>query len=173
MEQKLKRLIAVYKLEKHVHLLGAMSPDEVRKYMEETEIYIFTSDFQEGWGAVLNEAMNSACAVVASHAIGSVPYLLKNGQNGMVYRNQDVEDLFSKVSYLLEHKIQRENMGRSAYCTIVQLWNSDVAAERLLKMLEELKVYGSCDLYKDGPCSRAEIIQNDWIDHDMESRKCT
>lgn len=167
MEQKLKHLITVYKLEKHVRLLGAMSPDEVRKYMEQTEIYVFTSDFQEGWGAVLNEAMNSACAVVASHAIGSVPYLMENGKNGMVYRNQDEEDLFSKVSYLLDHKTERENIGRQAYNTIVQLWNSDIAAERLIKLIEELKACGSCDLYEDGPCSKAELIPNDWIEYEM------
>ena len=49
--------------------------------MEKSEIFLFTSDKGEGWGAVLNESMNSACAVVASHAIGSVPFLLKDGEN--------------------------------------------------------------------------------------------
>lgn len=51
-----------------------MKASEVRSYMEKADIYLFTSDFNEGWGAVLNESMNSGCAVVASHAIGSVPF---------------------------------------------------------------------------------------------------
>ena len=33
--------------------------------MEQADIYLFTSDRNEGWGAVANEAMNSACAMVA------------------------------------------------------------------------------------------------------------
>jgi hypothetical protein len=36
-----------------------MPPEEVRVHMEQSNIYLFTSDFGEGWGAVLNEAMNS------------------------------------------------------------------------------------------------------------------
>ena len=58
------------KLQKEVKLLGSVNNKEVRSYMEKADIYLFTSDFGEGWGAVLNEAMNSGCAVVASHAIG-------------------------------------------------------------------------------------------------------
>ncbi len=52
-------------------MLGAMSPDKVRAYMERADVFLFTSDFNEGWGAVLNESMNSGCAVVASHAMVS------------------------------------------------------------------------------------------------------
>ena len=81
-------MIREKKLEDCVHMLGAMSPDEVRKHMEQANIFLFTSDRNEGWGAVLNEAMNSGCAVVASHAIGSVPYLIKNGNNGYIYENE-------------------------------------------------------------------------------------
>ena len=31
--------------------------------------------------------MNSACAVVANSAIGSVPFLIKNKENGLIYEN--------------------------------------------------------------------------------------
>ena len=34
--------------------------------MEKADIFLFTSDRREGWGAVANEAMNSACALVVS-----------------------------------------------------------------------------------------------------------
>lgn len=84
-EDNIRRLIKEYGLEDNVKLLGAMKPDDVRSVMLRSEIFLFTSDFNEGWGAVLNEAMNSACAVVASHAIGSAPFLINNGENGYIY----------------------------------------------------------------------------------------
>ena len=62
--------------------------------MEKTGIFLFTSDRQEGWGAVLNEAMNSGCAVVASHLIGAVPFLKKKKKNGLVYSSGDRKTLF-------------------------------------------------------------------------------
>jgi glycosyltransferase involved in cell wall biosynthesis len=45
-------------------------------------VFIFTSDRNEGWGAVLNEAMGSGCAVVAADLIGSVPYLIEHKKMG-------------------------------------------------------------------------------------------
>ena len=74
MEEQLHNMIRDKSLEDCVEMPGAMKASEVRSYMEKADIYLFTSDFNEGWGAVLNESMNSGCAVVASHAIGSVRF---------------------------------------------------------------------------------------------------
>ena len=41
---------------------------------------------KEGWGAVVNEAMSSGCAVVADAEAGSVPYLIENSKDGFIYR---------------------------------------------------------------------------------------
>jgi glycosyltransferase involved in cell wall biosynthesis len=69
-----------------VNFLGSQNPDEVRMLMEKSQIYLTTSDNQEGWGAVINEAMNSGCAVVANKAMGAAPYLLQNGnRQGSLY----------------------------------------------------------------------------------------
>lgn len=55
---------------------------KVREHMEDADIFLFTSDYNGGRGAVLNESMNSGCMVAASHAIGSVPFLLEDGKRG-------------------------------------------------------------------------------------------
>ena len=64
MEAQLHEMIRRKGVEDCVEMLGAMSPDEVRAHMERADVFLFTSDFNEGWGAVLNESMNSGCAVV-------------------------------------------------------------------------------------------------------------
>lgn len=163
MKELLTKQISDCGLENHIRLLGAMKPQQVRKHMDETGIYLFTSDFHEGWGAVLNESMNSGCAVVASHAIGAVPFLLKNGENGLVYQYGNDDDLYLKVKYLLDYPKEQERMGKVAYKTITTQWNAETAAERLLRLIEELKDHGDCNLYDDGPCSKANIIRNDWF----------
>ncbi len=48
---------------------GFQPPQNVRRFMEESDIFLFTSNHLEGWGAVLNESMNSACAVVAGRCL--------------------------------------------------------------------------------------------------------
>ena len=116
-----------------VHLLGSMTPEQVREHMERSEIFLFTSDRNEGWGAVLNESMNSACAVIADDAIGSVPFLIEEGKNGLTYQTGDIDGIVQKVKYLLDHTAERQAMGREAYRTITEEWNAEVAAERLIE----------------------------------------
>lgn len=147
-----------------VTLFGSLTPEQVREKMEQSNIFLFTSDYQEGWGAVLNEAMNSGCAVVASHAIGSVPYLLKHNKNGLIYRSGDVDGLYESVKYLMDTPGEQERLGKAAYETITGLWNAEVAAERLINLSEHLLAGEKYpDLYRTGPCSRAEIIKDDWF----------
>lgn len=164
MEDLLREQIKSEGLEDYVNLLGSMKPDAVRIYMEQSAIYLATSDRQEGWGAVINEAMNSGCAVVASHAMGSVPYLIKNETNGMIYRSGDIDAMVRQVSMLLSNEEQRQKIGCRAYETITRLWNAEVAAQRLCHLTEAImegETYP--DLYETGPCSKAAILSDDWM----------
>lgn len=148
-------------LEAHVKLLGSMSPEEVRGHMERTEIYLFTSDRNEGWGAVLNESMNSGCAVVASDAIGSVPFLIHDGENGLIYKSGDEDELYKQVKFLMDNPDQRRSMGEKAYETMTRLWNAEEATERLLALCQALlEGQRHPQLYTNGPCSKAIILKN-------------
>ncbi len=161
LENKIRDMIKAENLEDCVQMLGSMKPEEVRRYMEKSEIFLFTSDFNEGWGAVLNESMNSACAVVASHAIGSVPFLINDGENGFIYKNGDEDDLYNKVGFLLDTPARCKVLGINAYKTLTSSWNAELAAERFLilatKLLNNENVN---DLYSGEPCSKSEILKN-------------
>ena len=145
-----------------VRLLGSKTTEEVRRYMEEASIFLFTSDRNEGWGAVLNEAMNSGCAVVASHAIGSVPFLINYGNTGLIYRSGDIEDLYEKVKYLIENQDKATELGKKAYSTLTELWNAETAAERFKQIVQAIKAGGTTNLFDDGPCSNASVLKDDW-----------
>lgn len=176
MEEKLKALVLEKGLQREVSFLGSMKPDQVREHMEKAGVYLFTSDHQEGWGAVLNESMNSGCAVVASHTIGAVPFLMKNEENGLIYESGNVDMLFEKVKYLLDHPEEQMRLGNDAYQTIVTEWNAEEAAKRLLNLVEHiLKEGGSPRLYHSGPCSEAIAIKESRFLRDCceESRKKT
>lgn len=155
LQDKIARMIKEKDLEDVVHMLGVMKPEEVRRHMEQSQIFLFTSDQNEGWGAVLNEAMNSGCAVVASEAIGSVPFLIKDGVNGLRYENGNIEDLTNKVKFLLDHPEKCTELGKNAYSTMTEEWNADTAAERFIALASHiLSGEKGISLYELGPCSR-------------------
>lgn len=162
-ENALRAKAAEYGLGASVRFCGAMSPEAVREHMENAAVFLFTSDFAEGWGAVLNEAMNSGCAVIASHAAGATPFLVKNGINGLIYECGRVDTLTNKLRFLIENPARREVLGVQAYHTITRLWNAEVAAERFLRLTRWLECGGREALYADGPCSPAPILKKDWF----------
>jgi len=163
LRHNLEKLSKELLLENKIVFLDPMEPDKIRKFMEDSDVYLFTSDFNEGWGAVINEAMNSGCAVVASHAAGSVPFLIQNEKNGLIYRYGDHGSLYNKVRSLFVDSPLRIKLGINAYNTINSLWNAEVAAERLIVLIEELIRNKRCDKFSSGPCSIAEIIKNNWM----------
>lgn len=152
-EKPLKKMVEEKLLNDDVHLLGVMNPVQVREYMEQSEMFISTSDRMEGWGATVNEAMSSLCAVIADERIGSVPYLIENGNNGFSYKAK--RELFETVEYLLLNKDKRKYVAKNAYQTMQKLWNPKVAASRLLTLFESLRQNAQCNLFESGPCSRA------------------
>lgn len=159
LESKIREMIKSEDVEDCVTMLGAMKPEEVRKHMEQSEIFLFTSDFNEGWGAVLNESMNSACAVVASHAIGSVPFLINDGENGFIYKNGDEDDLFNKVKFLLDNSEKRKEMSLKAYKTMTEIWNAENAVKKLLNLVESLNKNEGFTV-RNEPCEKISYDDN-------------
>lgn len=157
LKQRLKLTVQNYGLQDCVHVKGPVSPKEVRTYMERSDIFLFTSDRNEGWGVVLNEAMNSACAVVANHMIGAVPYLMTSSEVGFVYEDGNLDDLYVKVERLIEDKELRKSMGQKANQVICESWNAVFATNRLIKLSESL-LQGKPIEFSEGPCSKAEIM---------------
>lgn len=161
LKKDIENMIKENKLENCITLYDSMSPQEIRKYMEKSQIYLFTSDKGEGWGAVLNEAMNSGCAVIANSQIGSVPFLIENNTNGLIYDTE--EELFRKVQYLLKNNKITKKMGENAYFTMLNEWSPKIAAERIVKLSSMiLEKKDISNLYDSGPCSKAFPLKDNW-----------
>ncbi len=121
-------------LEPYVRFTGPLQYKTVLRKMAESDIFLLTSDRQEGWGAVLNEAMSAGCCCVACNQAGSVDYLIHDKKNGIKFHNR--KGLFEALDYLIAHIDTVSKMGIQARRTIVTDWNADVAVGNLLRTLE-------------------------------------
>lgn len=137
-------------LEDYCSLIGAKKPKEVREYMRMADIFVSTSDRKEGWGAVVNEAMNSGCVTLATKEIGAAPYLIEDGKNGFLYRAKALNALYGIIENVSDEKEKRYEIGLNAYKTIRDLWNPEVAAKRLYEFAQNQEM-----VYKEGPLSKA------------------
>lgn len=149
-----------------VHFGGTKPNDELLKDMKQHDVFLFTSDRSEGWGAVANESMANGCVLVASDAIGSVPYLVQNEETGILFHspqcssgfdNPDLvslDDLCAKVKDLLDNPFKIKKISRQGMAQMREVWSPRVAAHRLLTLIDCLQ-QGNDTVFDDGPCSKA------------------
>lgn len=135
---------------------GYTPPEQVRDVMEKCHIHLFTSNYLEGWGAVVNEGMNSGCVEVVNAQVGAAPYLIRHGVNGLVYPQDCYDKMEALVLDLFAHWEERERMGRAAYETIRDMWNAEHAAKVLLQFVEKLH-RGVIEPEQEGPLSTAPV----------------
>lgn len=133
---------------------GNKPNDEILEAMRHHEIFLFTSDKNEGWGAVANESMANGCALVASDAIGSTPYLVKDGYNGFKFKSCNIDSLVEKVEWLFAHHNECQQMRHNACSMMKNVWSPRVAAANLLKLVDNLQ-HGRDTTIMNGPCSKA------------------
>jgi glycosyltransferase involved in cell wall biosynthesis len=151
--EKTKTLAKRFDVSDVVHFYGNLPNDQILEAMRNHSIFLFTSDKNEGWGAVLNESMSTGCVPVASDAIGSVPYLVRNNENGMIFNSEDIESLYKKVEFLLRHPDERRKMANRAYYTMRDVWSPANAANNLIRLIEDLQREGETSIV-EGPCSK-------------------
>ena len=101
--------------------------------------------------------MNAACALVANKKMGSVPFLIKDGETGLIYTTY--KELEEKVKLLINNKELRCKLGKNAYTYITEKWTGSVAANNLIELFDSIinkKEYK----IKEGPASKEEGRKN-------------
>lgn len=158
MEAALKQEIRREGLSESFVFYGYTGPEQVRDVMEKCHIHLFTSNHLEGWGAVVNEGMNSGCVEVVDARVGAAPFLIRHGENGLLYQSGSYDEMEALVFDLFENWEARRAMGRAAYETIRDMWNAEHAAAALLQFSDRLR-QGKIVPEKEGPLSPAPVIK--------------
>ncbi len=134
---------------------GTLTNRKVQETMRRHQIFCFTSDRQEGWGAVLNEAMGNGCCPIASSEAGSTLFLVKDGHNGYTFRQTDTDDFHDKVISLINDRELLMTLRKKAFATIHELWNAQTAAQNLHQLSLDM-LNKTMPSITEGPCSIAD-----------------
>lgn len=132
-----KKTIYAKGLSDEITVIEQVSHEEMAKKMLEADIFLATSDRREGWCAVVQEAMNQGCVVIANKMIGSVPWLISNKKNGFFYKTKN--DFISIIEMVADLSRQEQRkIGFEAYKVIKNTWNSTVASQHLMELCSNL-----------------------------------
>ena len=147
--ESVKEMTSEFK--QYVNLKESLPFEEMQGILAKSDIVIVTSNRYEGWGAIVNESMYHRCLVLANQDVGSVPYLINNNVNGYSYLNK--EDFINIGVYLATHYKELESIRDSAKNTIESVWSSEVAANRLFKLVNDYCLEGKLNWFDQGPLS--------------------
>ena len=141
----------------HINMYGSgILFDDMLKLSNELEVNdVITFLGNEGWGAVANEAMANGCVLIGSHEIGSIPFLVQDGINGLIFKSNDLNSFIDKVEWALNHIDESLLISTNAIKTMQDLWSPINAARSFLKLVDDLQNDRPVSILQ-GPCSRAE-----------------
>lgn len=161
----LENLAAKLGIADFVSFLGELSHSETLRLMHGSSVFLATSDRNEGWGATINEAMGQGCCVIASEEMGSVPFLIENGSNGLIFHDGNVDELTHCILRALRDENFAHRLGGEAKKTVCGLWSAREAANRLFALSRMIVEEGfdnalTKGVYFDGPLSPASVMVN-------------
>jgi len=106
---------------KSIRFLGFKNQSELPALYDLCNVFVMPSMI-EPWGLVVNEAMNAGKAIIASNRVGCVPDLVRQGQNGLVFKAGDPGELACALRELLADPSRCADMGQRSR-EIINHWS--------------------------------------------------
>ncbi|PXY42012.1 glycosyl transferase family 1 [Flavobacterium cheongpyeongense] len=106
-----------------VHFLGKIPNNELPKYYQMADCYLFPTLCHEGFGMSLIEALHSGCYCIAS-AIGGVPEVLQYGALGRLIENPHFQQEWEDAIFEFLNKEEIKDIVIPDNLYSAQSWNS-------------------------------------------------
>lgn len=102
LKDKIQKEIEKKNLQEQVKLLGTIPQHKIPQYLYDSDALILPSLY-DGWGAVVNEALQAGCFVICSSACGASSLLNNNPKLGVVFKAGDDKGLADSIKYVNSH----------------------------------------------------------------------
>jgi len=121
------------------HWLGSLEyPDKVREFLTEIDVYALISGIDMS-PLTLQEAQLMRKAVVATN-VGGIPELMKDGETGYLIEKDNPEELFEKLSILLNNLEKTKEMGKKGKEFVTKNFSWDKICNDFLNHLKKYSI---------------------------------
>ena len=136
-KNKMLKKIKEANLQDRVLFLGKRPFEELPKLFQGVSVVAALSR-NEGYGLTPLEGMSSGAAVLTSSA-GVWKELVRDGVDGFVVDNDNVEQTADKLKFLIENRNMTKNMGENAAKYIHQKFSVKDEAEKIIGHIKEIQ----------------------------------
>lgn len=88
--------------------------------------FLVCSSRWESFGLILIEAMSCGIPAVSFDCDNGPRSIIADGEDGLLVKNGDTDDLADKINYLIEHPDLRQQMGSAAYKNVARFSEEEV-----------------------------------------------
>ena len=125
----------MYSSEKVIFEGKKLSNDLVRLY-QNASCFVCPSIF-EPWGLVVNEALSSGLAVIATKEVGATFNLIKNKETGLIAENMD--DFGNKMLQIFNNEVLLRKFSNNARELMQNYWNYELYSKAQDEVINKVK----------------------------------
>ena len=108
---KLEKIVKKLRLTDRIIFLGKV--DDINNAIKDAMLFILSSNY-EGMPNALLEAMALSLPVISTRSTEVIDSIIKNNENGIVVSKKNVNELTSKIEYVLNNIKKSNSMGKKA-----------------------------------------------------------
>lgn len=123
-------------LKKHVRYIGWIDDKQKEQYMQKCSVFVLPTYF-EGQPISLLEAMAKGMAVIST-AVGGIPQIVTNGQDGVLIPAKDVQALTESICELLDNAETKKRLGMNARTRISQSYDMHQRVDELVAIYKRM-----------------------------------
>lgn len=139
LREELERQTEVYKLVDRVFFKGHVNDSEMKRCMEEADVFVFPSvERSEAFGLVQLEAMAYGMPVINTRLPSGVPEVSIHGETGLTVAPGSVEELAEALEWMVTHPQERLEMGKEARKRVEEKYTQAIMIGNIRRIYEEL-----------------------------------
>ena len=128
-----KKKLILMNIQRNFDLIFYKPVPDITKFLLITDIVVLPSIKYESFGMILIEAMRQKIPVICSDS-GGMKEIVKNNINGLIFKNNNINDLKKKVLILINSKIKRKKFGKKGYSTFKNKFTNKIFIKEYQKL---------------------------------------
>ena len=136
-KEKIEEIIKNKKIQSNIIMLGYLKQEDVKEYIRKASFIIVPSVWYENCPYSILETQAIGKAVIGAD-IGGIPELVKDNENGLVYRYDDVDELKNKIEILFKNKELTDKFANNAKKYAEDNYNKEIYYKKIMKIYKQV-----------------------------------
>lgn len=107
-----KQVASALGVDKHIELIGAVDHEDVLHWLDQADIFINTTNYDNAPSSLLEAMANGLCVV--STNVGGVPYIIEDGKDGLLVPPGEPELMAAAIKKILTNHLLAETLSNNA-----------------------------------------------------------